>query len=75
MFMQKRIFLIILAVNILSCKHSNQVKKTYIWPDAIPPVAEQKPHDTGMHGDTRIDEYYWMADFFSEGPDSEKVVE
>lgn len=51
------------------------MKKTYYWPDAIPPVAEQKPHDTGMHGDTRIDEYYWMADFFSEGPDSDKVVE
>ncbi|MCE7060421.1 S9 family peptidase [Dyadobacter sp. CY343] len=28
-----------------------------------------------MHGDKRNDEYYWMADFFSKGPDSNKVVE
>ena len=51
------------------------MSKTYNWLAAQPPVAEQKPYDTGMHGDVRIDEYYWMADFFSEGPDSEKVVE
>ena len=51
------------------------MSKTYNWPVAQPPVAVQKPYDTGMHGDVRIDEYYWMADFFSEGPDREKVVE
>lgn len=28
-----------------------------------------------MHGDLRNDEYYWMADYFTKGPDSEKVVE
>lgn len=50
------------------------MKQTYNWPDLTPPVADQKPYDTGMHGDVRIDEYYWMADFFSEGPDSDKVV-
>jgi oligopeptidase B len=50
------------------------VKQTYNWPDVTPPVADQKPYDTGMHGDVRMDEYYWMADFFSEGPDSDKVV-
>jgi len=50
------------------------VKKAYNWPNVLPPVAAQKRYDTGMHGDTRIDEYYWMADFFTEGPDSEKVV-
>lgn len=51
------------------------IKPIFNWPDAVPPVAELKPHDTGMHGDQRIDEYYWMADFFTEGPDSDKVVE
>lgn len=50
------------------------MKKAYNWPNVLPPVAAQKRYDTGMHGDTRIDEYYWMADFFTEGPDSEKVV-
>nr|WP_250776310.1 S9 family peptidase [Dyadobacter sp. MSC1_007] len=28
-----------------------------------------------MHGDKRNDEYYWMADFFREGPDTNKVVD
>nr|WP_291198291.1 S9 family peptidase [Dyadobacter sp.] len=34
-----------------------------------------KDHETGMHGDKRNDEYYWMGDFFREGPDSDKVVD
>ncbi|MHA4740171.1 S9 family peptidase [Dyadobacter sp. MSC1_007] len=34
-----------------------------------------KDHETGMHGDKRNDEYYWMADFFREGPDTNKVVD
>lgn len=47
----------------------------YKWPVVTPPVADQKKYETGMHGDSRIDEYYWMGDFFREGPDSDKVVE
>ncbi|WP_353719665.1 S9 family peptidase [Dyadobacter sp. 676] len=51
------------------------MKEAYQWPRATPPVAEKKDHETGMHGDKRNDEYYWMADFFREGPDADKVVE
>jgi oligopeptidase B len=51
------------------------VKKAYQWPEATPPVAIMKDHETGMHGDKRNDEYYWMADFFCEGPDTDKVVD
>nr|WP_229253918.1 hypothetical protein [Dyadobacter sp. NIV53] len=51
------------------------MKQAYQWPGATPPVAEMKAHETGMHGDKRNDEYYWMADFFSNGPDSTKVVD
>ena len=47
----------------------------YKWPVVTPPIADQKKYETGMHGDSRIDEYYWMGDFFREGPDSDKVVE
>ena len=25
-----------------------------------PPVAERKPHRLSIHGDTRVDEYYWL---------------
>ncbi len=39
------------------------------------PVAEKKPKDVGMHSDVRIDNYYWMNDYFKKGPDSNKVVD
>jgi oligopeptidase B len=70
-----RIFLLIFTVVIFSCNQNKEVKEAYQWPGATPPVAEKKDHETGMHGDKRNDEYYWMADFFSKGPDSNKVVE
>ena len=70
-----RIILLFLAVIIFSCNQNKEVKEAYKWPDATPPVAELKDHETGMHGDKRNDEYYWMADFFSKGPDSTKVVD
>ncbi len=48
----------------------------YQWPTGVkPPVADKKPFDVGLHGDKRIDEYYWMNDFFKKGPDSTKVVD
>jgi oligopeptidase B len=50
------------------------VKQAYQWPVLNPPVAEEKPFETGRHGDLRNDEYYWMGDFFREGPDSDQVV-
>lgn len=45
------------------------------WPDVKPPVAEKKPFQRVMHGDTVVDNYYWMIDFFKKGPDSTKVVD
>ena len=69
-----RIILILLAVVIFSCNKNRDVNEPYNWPDVKPPVAAKKDHETGMHGDKRNDEYYWMADFFSKGPDSTKVV-
>src|SRR5690554_6295492 len=44
------------------------------WPDAKPPVASKTPKELVAHGDTRIDDYYWMNDFFKKGPDSTRVV-
>ncbi|CAG5069161.1 Dipeptidyl aminopeptidase BI [Dyadobacter sp. CECT 9623] len=71
-----RIILPILAVIVFSCNQNRKLEReAYQWPEATPPVAEKKDHETGMHGDKRNDEYYWMADFFSKGPDSNKVVE
>ena len=62
---------------ILSCQNASTItKETYKWPDGVKtPVAEKKPKELVAHGDTRIDNYYWMNDFFKKGPDSTKVVE
>ena len=58
-----RIIFLLLAVVIFSCNQNKPVKQAYQWPGATPPVAEKKDHETGMPGDHRNDEYYWMGDF------------
>jgi len=62
---------------LISCNNSKTVEKeTYQWPEgAAAPVADKKNKELTAHGDTRIDEYYWMNDFFKKGPDSTKVVD
>jgi oligopeptidase B len=74
-FFHMRNILAFLAIIIISCNRNSKVKEEYQWPQLKPPVAEKKDHETGMHGDKRNDEYYWMGDFFREGPDSTKVVD
>ncbi|MEP7144649.1 MAG: S9 family peptidase [Ferruginibacter sp.] len=50
-------------------------KKASNWPENIQaPIAVRKPKELSAHGDTRIDNYYWMNDYFKKGPDSNKVV-
>jgi oligopeptidase B len=74
--MNTRVFFIISTIIFISCKQSDSVKQEiYKWPENIkPPVADKKLHELTAHGDTRIDNYYWMNDFFKKGPDSTKVV-
>lgn len=60
-----------------SCNNNgtNMTKTAYQWPDSVAaPIAEKKAKELVAHGDTRIDNYYWMNDFFKKGPDSSKVV-
>jgi oligopeptidase B len=45
------------------------------WLNVKPPVADKKPYKRVIHGDTVVDNYYWMIDFFKKGPDSTKVVD
>ena len=61
---------IILAMAIIIAGSCSEEKKL---PGA--PVAEKIPRDVGMHGDKRIDNYYWMNDYFKKGPLSDKVVD
>ena len=62
---------------IFSCQNSNTIKQeTFKWPAGVAaPLAEKKAKALMVHGDTRIDNYYWMNDYFKKGPDSTKVVD
>src|SRR5882724_4294036 len=75
--MQLKTILPIASLIILSCNNSKILdKETSRWPEGIAvPVAEIKPKELVAHGDTRIDNYYWMNDYFKKGPDSTKAVD
>ena len=61
----------------MACNQEETVKRQgYEWPNNLKaPIAEKKAKDVGLHGDSRVDEYYWLNDYFKKGPDSTKVVE
>lgn len=64
-----------LLIATTACNSTEKDMNNYKWPEATPPVAEMKPMPRALHGDTVIDNYYWMIDYFKKGPDSNKVVE
>jgi len=39
------------------------------------PIADKKEHWRVIHGDSVLDNYYWMYDYFGKGPDSTKVLD
>ncbi|MBE7175564.1 MAG: S9 family peptidase [Mucilaginibacter polytrichastri] len=58
-----------------SCAQPEKKMTRYTWPAAKPPVAEIKPHERILHGDTVTDNYYWLIDYFKKGADSTEVVD
>ncbi len=66
-----------LSLIILSCNNPGEENmEAFKWPEGItPPSAEIKSHKMIAHGDERIDNYYWMNDYFKQGPDSSKVLD
>ena len=67
---------LILLSAITACNHPQKKEmKAITWPDAKAPIAEIIPHQRVIHGDTVVDNYYWMIDYFKKGPDSTKVVD
>lgn len=65
--------MILLGIITSSCVQQNE-KKTITWPDTQAPVADVKPHNRVIHGDTVVDNYYWLNDFFKKGIDSTNVI-
>lgn len=39
------------------------------------PIAPKKPVTLEIHGDKRVDDYYWLNDYWLKGPDSDRVIE
>jgi oligopeptidase B len=53
----------------------SNMNKPHQWPEHTPaPAAEKKPRELTAHGDVRVDNYFWMNDYFKKGPDSTQVV-
>ena len=73
--MKKILPAVLLITSALSCTNKDNKMETYKWPAAAAPVAEIKPTTRILHGDTVVDNYYWMIDYFKKGPDSTKVVD
>jgi len=76
--MRKHLFYaaILLTVALVACQNGNMKREAYAWPEGVtPPVAIKKPRTFVQHGDTLLDDYYWMNDYFKKGPDSSLVVE
>lgn len=74
----KKTILITLALTtiLVSCQNKLMDKSPYAWPTGInAPVAIEKLRTFVQHGDTIVDEYYWMNDYFKKGPDSTAVVD
>jgi len=68
--------LCILSSCLLNNNNDVKTKESYKWPENVTaPIAEIKPHNRMIHGDTVPDNYYWMVDYFKKGPDSTKVVD
>jgi oligopeptidase B len=74
--MKRTLSAVAVITSLIYCNNnSTMTKETYAWPQNIqPPVAEKNPSTFTAHGDTRVDQYFWMNDFFKKGPDSSKVV-
>src|SRR4051812_16321096 len=64
---------------LFSCNSKNESSKENTMsldPNKAPiPVAEKKEHWRTIHGDSVLDNYYWMYDYFGKGPDSTKAVD
>ena len=75
-----RLFIICISLFFMTaCNNESQIASETVdfkWPENVtPPDAIKKPKELVAHGDTRMDEYYWMNDYFKKGPDSTNVVE
>ncbi|MBK1441270.1 S9 family peptidase [Parapedobacter sp. ISTM3] len=70
----KIIYMLLMSTIASACTQTKISRTPYEWPDADAPVADIKPHVRTLHGDTVIDNYFWLNDYFKKGPDSAAVI-
>ena len=63
-----------MSIALSSCASQKQDANPVNWPAAEAPKAAIKPHPRTIHGETVVDNYYWLNDYFKKGPDSTEVV-
>lgn len=73
--MKRFLFIVGILSVFMACKTPENNTKTMEWPNIKAPIALTKPHKRIIHGDTVVDNYYWMIDYFKKGPDSSLVVD
>lgn len=73
--MNKFLILFIIATLFVACSPKKTEVKPYQWPDVKAPVCEKKAFELKAHRDVRIDDYYWLNDYFKQGPDSSRVLD
>ena len=69
------VVLFLIIINFFSCKQKNMENSIFNNSTVKPPIALIKPVPRVLHNDTVIDNYAWMKDYFTKGPDSNLVVE
>jgi len=53
---------LIIALGIIGCSGDSTSKKSDMTPNLNPPVAKKINKEMTVHGDTRVDPYYWLND-------------
>jgi oligopeptidase B len=77
--MRTALYVACISVLLFACNNQNNttIKRTaFQWPQGVmAPVCDTQPKLLTAHGDTRMDEYYWLNQYWLKGPDSGKVVD
>jgi len=66
--------MLLMSTIIVSCTQEKPNRVSYKWSATVAPVALIKPHTRALHGDTVVDNYFWLNDYFKKGSDSAAVV-
>jgi oligopeptidase B len=71
----KKIIVFGIALILITACTKQTVHQPYNWPSVKAPVCEKHPKTLTAHGDSRVDDYYWLDAYFRQAPDSTKVVD